>query len=101
MNDKELADLLVDALPDVVQGHGHGHPLNAPWPRSFMEYTVRGWPGVMPAVSFVKDWRVAGECLKRWPTTINTERLEMTLDEMLRDPRAISEAFVTAVANDQ
>ena len=47
---------------------------------------------------FVRDWRVAGACLQRWPTTINVEHLEMTLDEMLRDPRAITEAYVGALS---
>jgi len=50
---------------------------------------------------FVRDWRTAGECLKRWRTTINTEQLDMTLDEMLRDPRSICEAFATTDHRDQ
>ena len=51
---------------------------------------------IYSAHRFVRDWRVAGACLQRWPTTINVEHLELTLDEMLRDPRAINEAYVKA-----
>ena len=46
----------------------------------------------------VNDWRIAGACLKQWPTTINTEHLDCTLDEMLRDPHAIIEAYVEALS---
>ena len=49
----------------------------------------------------VRDSRVSGACLAQWPTTINTEQLDMTLDQMLRDPRAICEAFATAVTDGQ
>lgn len=47
----------------------------------------------------VRDWRASGACLAQWPTIINTEQLDMTLDQMLRDPRAICEAFATAVTD--
>ena len=50
----------------------------------------------MTADEAITDWRVAGACLLAWPTTINTEQLDMTLDEMLRDPAAICEAFTQA-----
>ena len=52
------------------------------------------------ADQFVRDWRVAGICLEQWPTTINTEHLDMGLDEMLRNPRAIIEACVVALDGD-
>lgn len=65
------------------------------------------WPDLYHAIDFsdepldaaaaVRDWRVAGACLERWPTTINVEHLQLTLDKMLRQPSAICEAFVFAV----
>ena len=87
MNDKELADKIVAC--------GVGREPNAAM------YSVPGeeddWPMVYStAKEFVCDWRVAGACLQNWPTTINVEHLEITLDEMLRDPRAIIEAYVEA-----
>ena len=51
--------------------------------------------------SFVRDWRVGGACLEQWPTIINVEHLDMTLDEMLRDPRAIIDAYVEALEADK
>ena len=86
MNDTELADRL------VALGVGSKH---------FGLYSsihVNSTIGTMVEPSlFVRGWRVAGECLQKWPTTINTEHLDMTLDQMLRDPRAIIEAYVEAL----
>jgi len=48
---------------------------------------------------FVTDARVAMACLKAWPTTINVEHLDMGLDEMLRDCRAICIAFVKSTSS--
>lgn len=90
MDDLEIANKLVDA---GVARKGH---------RSCSYYLLnREWNIRLCGLfeeKFVRDWRVAGACLKAWPTTINTEHLNMTLDEMLRDPRAIIEAYVNAKA---
>ena len=77
LNDKELADRVVaHGIKRPAALFGHPQPTN---------------------YAFVRDWQVAGACLERWPTTINTEHLDMTLDEMLRDPRAIIEACCEAL----
>ena len=62
------------------------------------EHGVWTFDYMLETSEFVRDWRVAGACLERWPTTINTEHLDMTLDEMLRDPHAICEAWVEALS---
>lgn len=83
MDDKALADkivaLEVGHLAQVPGGY----------------YLDRNFIGM--ADRFVRDWRVAGACLEQWPTTINTEHLQLTLDQMLRCPVAICEAFVEAM----
>ena len=86
MNDKELADKIEAYGVDV----------------SFIDRIDKDPGSTMNEIipnpyKFVRDWRVAGACLRNWPTTINTKHLEMTLDEMLRDPRAIIEAYVEAI----
>ena len=86
MSDKELADKIV--------GLGVGHNVHDLY--AFGLFHVIG----CTASDFVRDWRVAGAALQSWPTTINTEHLDMTLDEMLRDPRAINEAWVERVYKD-
>ena len=86
MNDKELADAI------VALGVGAG-PFGRPPPY----YQIHG--DDLDVAEFVRDWRVAGAMLQLWPTTINTEHLDMTLDEMLRDPRAINEACVRALSD--
>jgi len=85
MNDEQIADALVSA--------------EVAWKVDDISYAIPEWMPAMysqPANVFVNDWRVAGRCLQRWPTTINTEQLNMGLDEMLRSPRSICEAFASA-----
>ena len=94
MTDKELADKCVAS---GVGGQGK-HPLSSDGVGFYQ--TPGDESDGLCAKLFVRDWRVAGACLQRWPTTINVEHLEMTLDEMLRDPRAIIEAFVEAWIGD-
>ena len=83
MTDQELANEL------VARGVGQKNPKGG-------SYYFDG-PHSVSAKKFVRDWRVAGACLEVWPTTINVEHLDMTLDEMLRDPRAINEAYAAAL----
>ena len=64
------------------------------------EHGVWTFDYLLEVSAFVRDWRVAGACLQMWPTTINTEHLDMTLDEMLRNPRAINEACVETLNTD-
>ncbi len=88
MTDKELADKIV-AL-------GVGRALSHDWWWTPISGEIAAQ--VVSLEQFVRDWRVAGACLKLWPTTINVEHLDMTLDEMLRDPRAINEACCEALS---
>lgn len=83
--DTELADRIIAFGLGRKEADGH------------KQYQLYGAPiQLQTAYGFVQDWRVAGACLERWPTTINVEHLDMTLDEMLRDPRAIIEAYAEA-----
>ena len=88
MEPKVLADALVE--DGILTKGGH-----------ITYYFPDGEMAGRGAEHTINDWRVAGACLRAWPTTINTENLDMTLDEMLRDPAAICEAFVQALANKQ
>jgi len=91
MNDKALADKLVAAglLEQLDQ---------TKWPDLYHPVDYSDEP--LDAAAAVRDWRVAGACLEQWPTTINVEHLQLTLDKMLRQPSAICEAFVFATAHD-
>jgi len=91
VNDKELADAVVGILNPIPKG------CSFVLDNSTDLYGIWDGEEVLPSEQFVRDWRVAGVCLGRWPTTINTEHLDCTLDEMLRNPRAIIEAYVHAV----
>ena len=87
MDPKVLADALVEA--------GILRQLSAQrWPDLYHVEHYSDEP--LKAEQAITDWRVAGACLRAWPTTINTENLDMTLDEMLRDPAAICEAWFAA-----
>ena len=87
MNDNELASGLA--------AMGIGQASNMPLQKE-VHYRLTDQVGSyfdwMSASMFLSDPRVAMDVLQAWPTTINTEHLDMTLDEMLRDPRAICEA---------
>jgi len=84
-NATKLADALVEA---GIARHLPGS-----------EWAIIGTVGLWQTPNdFINDWRVAGKCLELWPTTINIEQLDMTLDEMLRNPAAICEAFAQAIA---
>ena len=88
MDDRELAQQLVEHLDE-------GEFVSTDRGSIVMDWPVEGrWMGV---TKFVRDWRVAGACLSAWPTTINVEHLQLTLDQMLRCPVAICEAFVHAM----
>jgi len=82
MNAQKIADKLVEA--GILSNNPHQHHLYQ------LRYEGEKW---LAPECCITDWRVAGACLKAWPTTINTESLDMTLDQMLRDPVAICEAF--------
>ena len=82
-------------LADAIVALGVGKATE--WVPDVWRYDINGSKD-MPDIEFVCDWRVAGACLELWPTTINTEHLDCTLDEMLRDPRAIIEAYVGALS---
>lgn len=93
MTDNELALALVDA--NILR-------LSAEY-SAWDRYRLVDADGAVLGGSYnvVRDWRVAGTCLEQWPTTINTEHLQLSLDEMLRRPVAIIEAFVNAIAPDE
>ena len=86
MTDSEVAQALVDA------GILRLSAAYEVWDR----YRLVDADGAVLGGSYdvVRDWRVAGACLEQWPTTINVEHLQLTLDQMLRQPSAICEAFV-------
>lgn len=92
MDDKALADKLVAAgvleQLDRTRWADLYHPI---------DYSDEP----LDAAAAVRDWRVAGACLEQWPTTINVEHLQLTLDKMLRQPSAICEAFVFATDHDE
>ena len=89
MNDNDLADALVD--------HLYGGDICA----AIEDIDLESWAdlhGEDAAKEMIAlNWSVAGACLERWPTTINTEHLQLSLDEMLRIPAAICEAFVESM----
>ena len=89
MNDKDLADKI------VALGVGY-HDLNNKKSGKYDIDNQIGRASFLTAEQFIHDWRVAGTCLEQWPTTINTEHLQLSLDEMLRHPVAICEAFAEA-----
>lgn len=88
MTDRELAEALVEA--GILEASG-----------SSLIDTRYFFPGFMDSLSSngaVRDWRVAGACLERMPSgwfmTLTGMTGRMEAEKMLRDPRAICEAFV-------
>jgi hypothetical protein len=92
----KLADALVEA--GIVEEIADGFYVVSDHPKQFI---CDAGPLRVYDEHLITDWRVAGACLKAWPTTINTEQLDMTLDEMLRDPAAICEAFTQALEREK
>ncbi len=88
MNDEELAEALVSyGIGGRTQRSSCYHIDPPPTP-------------TMSEFDFVRSRRAAGACLHAWPTTISVPiegpLSKLTLDEMLRDPRATTEAYVLA-----
>lgn len=91
MDDVKLADRLVELLDDAAKDFGGA---GAGYDESYWHDDIGSW---LTAESFIHHWCIAGKCLEQWPTTINVEHLQLTLDKMLRCPVAICEAFVHAM----
>lgn len=90
MNNTELADAMV-ALEVITMVGPTAYEPNA----EIQYMSPNG--DIWSVESILEDWSVAGAMLQMWPTTINVEHLDCTLDEMLRDPRKIIEACCEAL----
>lgn len=97
MNNQELANMLVASgiggCVDNRTGDGKTY-----YEMRRFEHGTWTFDYMLETSEFVRDWRVAGAALEKWPTTINAEHLDMSLDQMLRDPRAINEAYIEALS---
>ena len=75
--------------------------------RSGGDFTIPPRHDRVVGFAVLHDWRVAGACLEKWPTTISVPAdgplasMRFTLDEMLRQPSLICQAFVLAHVEDR